>query len=375
MAKRDYYEILGVERGASEQEIKKAYRRIAMKYHPDRNPDDKNAEDKFKEATEAYEVLSNEQKRGAYDQYGHAGVDPNSGFGGGQGFGNFSDIFGDVFGDIFGGGGGGRRRGGPARGSDLQYNLQLDLEQAVRGDTVKITIPTLVNCDPCDGSGAREGSTPTTCSTCGGVGQVRMQQGFFAVQQTCPSCQGRGKVISDPCQSCHGQGRVQEEKTLSVKVPPGVDTGDRIRLAGEGEAGAEGGPPGDLYVQIIVREHDIFQRDGKHLYCEVPISFVDAALGGELEVPTLDGRVKLKVPAETQTGKLFRVRGKGVTPVRGGGTGDLLCRVVVETPVKLNVRQKELLRELQESLNDDAHSPRKTSWFESVKGFFDNFKV
>lgn len=375
MAKRDYYEILGVERGASEQEIKKAYRRIAMKYHPDRNPDDKNAEDKFKEATEAYEVLSNEQKRGAYDQYGHAGVDPNSGFGGGQGFGNFSDIFGDVFGDIFGGGGGGRRRGGPARGSDLQYNLQLDLEQAVRGDTVKITIPTLVNCDPCDGSGAREGSTPTTCSTCGGVGQVRMQQGFFAVQQTCPSCHGRGKVISDPCQSCHGQGRVQEEKTLSVKVPPGVDSGDRIRLAGEGEAGADGGPPGDLYVQIIVREHDIFQRDGKHLYCEVPISFVDAALGGELEVPTLDGRVKLKVPAETQTGKLFRVRGKGVTPVRGGGTGDLLCRVVVETPVKLNVRQKELLRELQESLNDDAHSPRKTSWFESVKGFFDNFKV
>lgn len=375
MAKRDYYEILGVERGASEQEIKKAYRRIAMKYHPDRNPDDKDAENKFKEATEAYEVLSNEQKRGAYDQYGHAGVDPNSGFGGGQGFGNFSDIFGDVFGDIFGGGGGGRRRGGPARGSDLQYNLQLDLEQAVRGDTVKITIPTLVNCKPCGGSGAREGSAPTTCSTCGGVGQVRMQQGFFAVQQTCPSCHGRGKVISDPCPSCHGQGRVQEEKTLSVKVPPGVDTGDRIRLAGEGEAGADGGPPGDLYVQILVREHEIFQRDGKHLYCEVPISFVDAALGGELEVPTLDGRVKLKVPAETQTGKLFRVRGKGVTPVRGGSTGDLLCRVVVETPVKLNARQKELLRELQDSLNDDAHSPRKTSWFESVKGFFDNFKV
>lgn len=373
MAKRDYYEILGVERGASEQEIKKAYRRIAMKHHPDRNPDDKNAEDKFKEATEAYEVLSSEEKRGAYDQYGHAGVDPNSGFGGGQGFGNFSDIFGDVFGDIFGGGGG--RRRGPARGSDLQYNLQLDLEQAVRGDTVKITIPTLVNCDLCDGSGAREGSSPSTCSTCGGVGQVRMQQGFFAVQQTCPSCHGRGKVISDPCQGCHGQGRVQEEKTLSVKVPPGVDSGDRIRLAGEGEAGADSGPPGDLYVQIIVREHEIFQRDGKHLYCEVPISFADAALGGELEVPTLDGRVKLKVPPETQTGKLFRVRGKGVTPVRGGGTGDLLCRVVIETPIKLNARQKELLRELQESLSDDAHSPRKTSWFESVKGFFDNFKV
>lgn len=374
MAKRDYYEILGVERGASEQEIKKAYRRIAMKYHPDRNPDDKNAEDKFKEATEAYEILSDAQKRGAYDQYGHAGVDPGSGFGGQGGFGNFSDIFGDVFGDIFGGGGG-RRRGGPARGSDLQYNLELELEQAVRGDTVKITIPTLANCNTCDGSGARDGSTPSTCSTCGGIGQVRMQQGFFAVQQACPSCHGRGKVITDPCPGCHGQGRVQEEKTLSVKVPPGVDTGDRIRLAGEGEAGAEGGPAGDLYVQIMVREHDIFQRDGKHLYCEVPISFADAALGGELEVPTLDGRVKLKVPAETQTGKLFRVRGKGVTPVRGGGTGDLLCRVVLETPVKLNARQKELLRELQESLGDESHSPRKTSWFESVKGFFDSFKV
>ncbi len=375
MSKRDYYEILGVQRGASEPEIKKAYRRIAMKYHPDRNPDDADAVDKFKEASEAYEVLSDEQKRAAYDQYGHAGVDPNSGFGGGgAGFGNFSDIFGDVFGDIFGGGG--RRRGGPARGSDLQYNLQLDLEQAVRGDTVKITIPTLVDCGVCDGSGARKGSSPVTCSTCGGVGQVRMQQGFFAVQQTCPTCRGRGKVITDPCGSCHGQGRVQEEKTLSVKVPPGVDTGDRIRLAGEGESGPEGGPPGDLYVQIIVRDHEIFQRDGKHLYCEVPISFVDAALGGELEVPTLDGRVKLKVPAETQTGKLFRVRGKGVTPVRGGGTGDLLCRVVVETPVNLNARQKELLRELQTGLEgSNDHSPRKTSWFESVKGFFDNFKM
>lgn len=369
MAKRDYYEILGVQKGASEQDVKKAYRRIAMKYHPDRNPDDKSAEDKFKEASEAYEVLSDEQKRSAYDQFGHAGVDSNNGFGGQGGFGNFSDIFGDVFGDIFGGGG--RRRGGPARGSDLQYNLQLDLEQAVRGDTVKITIPTLVNCEVCDGSGARKGSSPSACSTCGGVGQVRMQQGFFSVQQTCPTCRGRGKVITDPCGSCHGQGRVQEQKTLSVKVPPGVDTGDRIRLAGEGEAGPEGGPAGDLYVQIIVRDHDIFQRDGKHLYCEVPISIVDAALGGELEVPTLDGRVKLKVPPETQTGKLFRVRGKGVAPVRGGGIGDLLCRVVVETPVNLNTRQKELLRELQGGLEGNDHSPRKTSWFGEVKKFFD----
>src|SRR5690625_636031 len=375
MAKRDYYEILGVERGASEQEIKEAYRRIAMKYHPDRNPDDKDAENKFKEATEAYEVLSNEQKRGAYDQYGHAGVDPNSGFGGGQGFGNFSDIFGDVFGDIFGGGGGGRRRGGPARGSDLQYNLQLDLEQAVRGDTVKITIPTLVNCKPCGGSGAREGSAPTTCSTCGGVGQVRMQQGFFAVQQTCPSCHGRGKVISDPCPSCHGQGRVQEEKTLSVKVPPGVDTGDRIRLAGEGEAGLEGGPPGDLFVQVNVLPHEIFQRDGTDLYCEVPVDFVDAALGGELEVPTLDGRVKLKVPAETQTGKLFRLRGKGVIPVRGGSPGDLMCRVVVETPVNLGNKQKELLRQFQATMKNGKNSPRQSSWFDGMKNFFGDMKI
>lgn len=372
MSKRDYYEVLGVERGTSEQEIKKAYRRIAMKYHPDRNSDDEDAVEKFKEASEAYEVLSNAQKRSAYDQFGHAGVDSSGGFGGQEGFGNFSDIFGDVFGDIFGSGG--RRRSGPVRGSDLQYNLQLDLEQAVRGDTVKITIPTLTSCEVCDGSGARKGSSASTCSTCGGVGQVRMQQGFFAVQQTCPSCRGRGKVITDPCGSCHGQGRVQDEKTLSVKVPPGVDTGDRIRLAGEGEEG-ESGLPGDLYVQIIVRDHEIFQRDGKHLYCEVPISIADAALGGELEVPTLEGRVKLKVPPETQTGKLFRVRGKGVTPVRGGGTGDLLCRVVVETPVNLNARQKELLRELQGSLDGNDHSPRKTSWFESVKGFFDNFKV
>ena len=380
MSKRDYYEILEVAKDASEKELKKAYRRVAMKFHPDRNPGDKESEEKFKEANEAYEVLSDSQKRGAYDRYGHAGVDPaagGGGFGGGGAGGNFSDIFGDVFGDIFGGaGGGGRGRGGPQRGSDLRYTLDLDLEEAVKGTTVKIKVPTLVGCGECGGSGAKKGSTPVSCTTCGGVGQVRMQQGFFAVQQTCPNCRGKGKMISDPCRKCHGQGRTEEEKTLSVKVPAGVDTGDRIRLAGEGEAGPDGGPAGDLFVQISVRDHNIFERDGKHLYCEVPISFVDAALGGELEVPTLEGRVKLKVPAETQTGKLFRLRGKGVTPVRGGSAGDLLCRVVLETPVNLTKRQKELLDEFQDTLsNGSKHSPRKHSWFDGVKNFFDDMKL
>ena len=375
MAKRDYYEVLGVERGASEAELKKAYRRLAMKYHPDRNPDDKASEEKFKEANEAYEVLSDAAKRSAYDQYGHAGVDPQmGGGGGGAGFGgaNFSDIFGDVFSDFFGGGGGrGGQRGGAQRGSDLRYTLELDLEEAVRGTTVTIRVPTLVNCKPCDGSGAKKGTSPVTCTTCGGIGQVRMQQGFFSVQQTCPRCHGQGKMITDPCGSCHGQGRVEEHKTLSVKVPAGVDTGDRIRLTGEGEAGAMGGPAGDLYVVVNVREHAIFQRDGKHLYCEVPISFADAALGGELEVPTLDGRVKLKVPEGTQTGKMFRLRGKGVAPVRGGGAGDLMCKVTVETPVHLGKRQRELLDEFRKTLEgDSSHSPKANGWFEGVKRFF-----
>ncbi len=380
MSKRDYYEILGVPKDASEKELKKAYRRVAMKSHPDRNPGDKAAEDKFKEANEAYEILSDSQKRNAYDQFGHAGVDPSAGGGFGGGFsggGNFSDIFGDVFGDIFGGAGGGRGRGGPQRGSDLRYTLELDLEEAVKGTTVKIRVPTLVSCVECGGSGAKKGSSPVTCTTCGGVGQVRMQQGFFSVQQTCPNCRGKGKMISDPCGKCRGHGRLEEEKTLSVKVPPGVDNGDRIRLAGEGEAGPDGGPAGDLFVQIAVRDHALFERDGKHLYCEVPISFVDAALGGELEVPTLDGRVKLKVPLETQTGKLFRLRGKGVAPVRGGPTGDLLCRVVVETPINLTKHQKELLAELQDTLDDfgSKHSPRKKNWFDGVKNFFDDMKL
>ena len=374
MAKRDYYEVLGVGKGADEKEIKKAYRRVAMKYHPDRNPDDPDADEKFKEASEAYEVLSDKEKRAAYDRFGHAGVEGQVGGAGGFAGGSFADIFGDVFGDIFGGGG--RGRGGAQRGADLRYTLDITLEEAVKGTTAEIRVPTLVACSTCDGSGARKGSKPTTCGTCGGIGQVRMQQGFFQVQQTCPTCRGRGSTISDPCTSCRGQGRVEKTKKLSVKVPPGVDTGDRIRLAGEGEAGTDGGPPGDLFVQMSVKQHPIFERDGKHLYCEVPITFADAALGGELEIPTLDGRVKLKIPAETQTGKLFRLRGKGVQPVRGGAVGDLLCRAVVETPVNLNKKQKELFRELQDSLHEGGHghSPRQRSWFEGVKRFFDEMK-
>ncbi len=378
MSKRDYYDVLGVEKQASASEIKKAYRRVAMKFHPDRNPDDAAAEEKFKEASEAYEILSDEEKRAAYDQYGHAGVDPQMG-GAGGGFGGsaFSDIFGDVFGDIFGGGGGGgRSRGGSTRGADLRYNLELSLEQAVHGDTLQIKVPTLVACEVCDGTGAKKGSSPKVCETCGGHGQVRMQQGFFSVQQTCPTCRGTGQVISDPCSSCHGEGRKEQTKTLSVKVPPGVDTGDRIRLTGEGEQGISGGPPGDLYVQVHVREHSIFERDGKNLYCDVPISFPDAVLGGELEVPTLGGRVKLKIPAETQTGRMFRLRGKGVAPVRGGAPGDLMCRIVIETPINLSREQLDLVKQLQATLEKDGakQSPKRSSWFEGVKSFFDEMK-
>ena len=382
MPKRDYYEVLGVEKNASEAELKKAFRRMAQKYHPDRNPDDKTAEEKFKEAKEAYDVLTDARKRAAYDQFGHAGVDPSMGGGGpgGAGFGaggaSFADIFGDVFGDIFGGGrGGGGQR--VYRGADLRYNLDLSLEDAVAGTTVKIRVPTLVQCTTCGGSGARPGSKPETCTTCGGHGQVRMQQGFFSVQQTCPRCRGTGSMINDPCGSCHGHGRVRENKTLSVKVPAGVDTGDRIRLAGEGEAGENGGPPGDLYVQVRVKDHPIFKRDDNNLYCDVPISIVTAALGGELEVPTLDGKVLLKIPAESQTGKLFRLRGKGVKPVRGGPIGDLLCRIVVETPVNLSARQKELLQEFQKTMEQggSTHNPQAHSWLDGVKKFFDGMKL
>lgn len=377
MSKRDYYEILGIEKNASEADIKKAFKRLAMKYHPDRNPDNKEAEEKFKEAKEAYDVLGDQQKRSAYDQFGHAGVDPSAGMGGaGYGAGaSFSDIFGDVFGDIFGGarrGGGGRTH----RGDDLQYNLELGLEEAVAGTKVDLRIPTQVACEECDGTGAKKGTSPTTCTTCGGIGQVRMQQGFFSLQQTCPRCHGKGKMISDPCGTCHGRGRVQKHKTLSVKIPAGVDSGDRIRLGGEGEAGEQGGPAGDLYVHITVKPHPIFERDANDLYCEVPIDVATATLGGELEVPTLNGRVKLKIPAETQSGKQFRLRGKGVRSVRTGSQGDLLCRVAVETPVNLTKKQKELLEEFQKSLHDDTveHSPRSASWLDGVKKFFEDMK-
>ena len=372
MAKEDYYQLLGVSRNASDDEIKKSFRRLAMKYHPDRNRDNPEAEEQFKKVKEAHDVLSDPKKRSAYDQFGHAGVDPSMGGGQGFGGGNFSDIFGDVFGDIFGGGGS-RGRGGPQRGSDLRYNLEITLEEAVAGTEVKIQIPTLVNCKSCDGSGANKGSSVTTCPTCHGQGAVRMQQGFFAVQQTCPTCRGSGKQIKDPCKSCHGQGRVQDTKTLSVKVPPGVDTGDRIRLSGEGEAGESGAPAGDLYVQVNVKDHAIFTRDGANLYCEVPISFPKACLGGEVEVPTLAGKVALKIPAETQTGRMFRLSGKGVKPVRGGAVGDLMCRVRIETPVHLNKEQIDLIKQFDESLTGGGskHSPQAHGWLDGVKQFFD----
>jgi molecular chaperone DnaJ len=372
MAKRDYYQVLDVPKTASEADIKKAYRRLAMKFHPDRNPDDHEAEEKFKEAKEAYETLTDAQKRAAYDQFGHAGVDGMRG-GGGAGFDPrdaFGDIFGDVFGDIFGGGRRGRSQ--VFRGADLRYELELDLEQAVFGDTANVEFTTLAECEECGGNGAAKGSKPTTCETCRGAGQVRMQQGFFTVQQSCPRCHGRGQVVNDPCGKCRGQGRVRKQKTLSVKVPAGVDTGDRIRLAGEGESGRNGGPAGDLYVEVRVREHAIFERDGAHLSCEVPVSFARAALGGTVEVPTLDGTATIKVPPETQSGRVFRLREKGIRPVRGGTTGDLFCRVVVETPVHLTREQKDLLQKFEASLQKDGkrHHPREESWLDGVKRFF-----
>ncbi len=371
MEKSDYYQILNVQKNASEDELKKAYRRMAMKYHPDRNPDNKQAEEQFKEIKEAYEILSDPQKRAAYDQFGHAGVEAGSGFGGGGGFGGFGDI-GDIFESMFGAGarGGGQR---VYRGADLRYDLNLSLEEVVAGTEVKIRVPTQVTCQTCNGSGAKPGSKPKKCSHCGGQGKVRMNQGFFSVEQTCPNCRGTGKIITATCPKCHGNGRIQEHKTLSVKIPPGVDNDDRIRLSGEGEAGVNGGPSGDLYVQINVRPHPIFTREENHLFCEVPISIVTAALGGELEAPTLNGRVILKIPSETQTGKVFRIRGKGVKPVRGGLSGDLHCRVIVETPIKLTPQQKELLREFEKSMHK-RHSPKETSWLDGVKKFFEDMK-
>jgi molecular chaperone DnaJ len=370
MAKRDYYEVLGVGKTANESEIKKAYRRLAMKHHPDRNTDDKEAEGKFKEAREAYEVLKDSGKRATYDQFGHDGLRAGPG-GGGFSAEGFGDIFGDVFGDIFGG----RRGGGNQvfRGADLGYELRLDLEDAVAGDSVTIDVPTQVACKTCDGSGAKKGTEPAKCSTCGGVGQVRMQQGFFSIQQTCPACKGAGTVISDPCGDCHGRGRVSKTKKLSVKVPAGVDDGDRIRLSGEGEAGRNGGPAGDLYVEIRVNPHKLFQRDGADLSCEVPISFSKATLGGEIELPTLAGNVVLKIPAETQSGRVFRLRGKGVTTVRGRGTGDLFARVAVETPINLTDEQEALLKKFDASVGagGERHNPRAGGWMDTVKRFFE----
>ena len=375
MAKKDYYDVLGVERGSDEKAIKRAYKKLAMQYHPDRTKGDKAKEEKFKEIQEAYEILGDKEKRAAYDQYGHAAFEQGGmgggGFGGGFSGADFGDIFGDMFGDIFGGGGRGRQR--VVRGEDLRYDIQITLEEAVKGTTKDIQINTLAHCDSCDGTGAEKGSKVETCPSCHGSGRIRRQQGFFVTEAVCPTCHGSGKKIEKPCKSCHGEGRVHKKKNLSVKIPAGVDTGNQLRLSGEGAAGENGAPAGDLYVVIHVKEHHIFERDGNNLYCEVPISFSMAALGGEIEVPTLDGKVKLKIPAETQTGKLFRMRGKGVNSTRSGYAGDLICRVVIETPVNLNKEQKELLEKLEESLKGQkSHSPKSSSFLDGVKKFFDN---
>ena len=372
MSKRDYYEILGVNRDASDAELKKAYRKLAMKHHPDRNPGNKDAEEHFKEAKEAYEVLSDAGKREAYDRYGHAGVDPSMGAGPrGQGFDGFSDAFSDIFGDIFNGGGG-RGRANVYRGADLRYNLEISLEEAARGAEKTIRIPTQENCEVCGGTGAKTGSQPKPCPTCGGAGQVRIQQGFFSIQQTCPKCHGSGSYIADPCRSCNGAGRVKKQKTLEVKIPAGIDDGMRLRHAGHGEPGINGGPSGDLYVEIHIKKHAVFQRDGDDLHCEMPINFATAALGGDIEIPTLDGMARIKVPPESQTGKVFRLRGKGIQNVRSKVQGDLMCHVLVETPVNLTERQRELLAEFNEIAleNADRQNPKAKSWMDKVKDFF-----
>jgi len=368
MAKRDYYEVLGVNRDAVEDDLKKAYRRLAMKWHPDRNPDNPRAEEHFKEAKEAYEVLSDPQKRGAYDQFGHAGVDPHAAGAGGH----FGDIFSDIFGEIFGGARGGRST--VFRGADLRYNLEITLEQAAHGFETKIRIPAMSTCDLCKGTGARSGSAPTTCPTCRGAGQVRVSQGPFSIAQTCPRCHGSGSIIAHPCSQCAGSGRIKLQKTLQVKIPSGVDEGDRIRLSGEGEPGVNGGPSGDLYVQVHIKPHPVFTRDHDDLHCEMPISISTAALGGEISIPTLDGSAKIRVPAETQSGKVFRLRAKGIKGVRSDAPGDLFCHVVVETPVNLTERQRHLLREFDTLSQADhaRHNPRAKGWFDKVKEFFES---
>lgn len=380
MSKQDFYEVLGVSRSSTDAEIKKAYRKMAMKYHPDRNPDNKEAEEKFKDVQKAYEILSDVKKKAAYDQFGHAGVDPSMGGGGGfGGFGGFGDVFEDIFENIFTGGqarGHGGHQTHAQRGADLQMGLELSLEEAAAGKTVEVDVYHHESCKTCTGSGAKPGTSPKKCGTCQGMGQVRIQQGFFSIQQTCPACHGQGQVIVDKCSDCRGDGRVRMPKKLTVKVPAGVDDGDRIRLSGEGDAGYFGGPSGDLFVQIRVKKHPIFERHHNDLHCEVPIDFVTAAIGGTIEVPTLSGKVSLKIPAETQTGKVFRLRSKGMTSVRTKAEGDLLCRVAVEIPINLNAKQKELLQEFQKTLgsSNQNHTPKWTNWFDNVKKFIDGLK-
>jgi molecular chaperone DnaJ len=372
MSKRDYYEVLGVAKDAGDDELKKAYRKLAMKHHPDRNPGDHTAEGKFKECNEAYEVLTDAQKRAIYDKYGHEGLSRTAGpgaggFGGDFGGGSFADVFGDMFADIFGG-----SRGGPRRGADLRYMMELTLEQAAFGTVETIRIPKLEDCGDCHGHGTANGKAAPKCPTCNGNGQVRVQQGFFVLQQTCPQCRGRGTAVTDPCKTCKGGGKLRREKSMEVKIPPGIDTGDRIRLNGEGEPGDRSAPPGDLYVQINVKPHEFFERDGNDLYCTVPVSVVTAALGGEQDVPTLNGKSRLKIPEETQSGQVFRLRGQGVRSVRSASTGDLICTVVVETPVKLSKKQRDLLREFGATLDSDGarHNPETSSWLGKARKLF-----
>jgi molecular chaperone DnaJ len=380
MAKRDYYEVLGVAKNAADEDIKKAYRKLAMKYHPDRNQGEgaKKAEESFKEVKEAYEMLSDAQKRAAYDQYGHAGVDPNmSGRGGGagpEGFGGFAEAFGDIFGDIFGGAGGRRGGGGQQvyRGNDLSYAMEISLEEAAHGKETQIRIPTWDTCDTCKGSGAKPGTSPKTCTTCNGNGTVHMRQGFFSIQQTCPHCKGTGKIIPEPCITCNGAGKIKRQKTLEVKIPAGINEGMRIRSAGNGEPGTNGGPAGDLYIEIRIKQHDIFERDGDDLHCTVPVSMTTAALGGAIEVPTIGSKAEIELPEGTQHGKTFRLRGKGIKGIRSSYPGDLYCHITVETPVKMTDHQRKLMKELDESFKGagDRHSPNAKSWTDRVKDLF-----
>ncbi|HRP27704.1 MAG TPA: molecular chaperone DnaJ [Burkholderiaceae bacterium] len=375
MAKRDYYDVLGVPKNATDDDIKKAYRKLAMKHHPDRNQGDTatKAEERFKEAKEAYEMLSDPHKRAAYDQHGHAGVDPNMmGGRGAEGFGGFAEAFGDIFGDIFGGQGG--RRGGQQvyRGNDLSYAMEITLEEAALGKETQIRIPSWETCETCSGSGAKPGTSAKSCTTCNGAGTVHMRQGFFSIQQTCPHCRGSGRIIPEPCTACSGQGKIKKTKTLEVKIPAGIGEGMRIRSAGNGEPGTNGGPPGDLYIELRVKPHDIFERDGDDLHCSVPVAMTTAALGGNIEVPTLNGKAEIDLPESTQHGKTFRLRGKGIKGVRSSYPGDLYCHITVETPVKITEHQRKLLKELDESFRKagDRHSPNAKSWTDRVKDLF-----